>query len=68
MKTFTVWYSVTESWKVHFEACCLEEAQEMVKTVNNGDEPTEWLWEEHNGWEKNKGLDLEFDMNTIEEI
>jgi hypothetical protein len=66
-KTFVVWYNVVETWKVCFEAENLEEAREFVSLVQDGEQSIEWLHEAHNGWEKNKGLDVEFDFNSIED-
>jgi hypothetical protein len=66
-KQYTVWYNVIETWKVSFEAESMDEAERFVTLVAEGDESVEWLHEAHNGWEKNKGIDLEFDLASLEE-
>lgn len=66
-KQYTIWYNVVETWKVSFEAESLEEAQSFVTLVRDGDQPIEWLHEAHNGWEKNKGIDVEIDPLAVEE-
>jgi hypothetical protein len=66
-KTFVVWYNVIETWKVCFEAESMDEAEQFVTLVAEGDQPIEWLHEAHNGWEKNKGLDVEFDLASLED-
>lgn len=67
-KTFVIWYNVVETWKASFEAESLEEAQALVKAVRDGEQAVECLLKEHNGAETNKGIDLEFDIDAIEEI
>lgn len=67
-KTFVVWYDVVETWKVYFEAESLEEAEDFVRQADTGDKPIEWLYEAHNGSEKNKGIEVQFDTNSLEEI
>jgi hypothetical protein len=45
----------------------MDEAEQFVTLVAEGDQPIEWLHEAHNGWEKNKGLDVEFDLASLED-
>jgi len=67
-KTFVVWYDVIETWKVYFEAESLEEARKFTSQVDLGEQPIEWLHEAHNGAEKNKGIQVDIDFNTLEEL
>ena len=55
---------VTEAWTASFDADSLEHAEELLEQANNGDIN---LSELPNYQEKNKGLDLEVDLNSLEE-
>ena len=62
-KVYTFWHNVEEAWKASFVADSLEHAQELLEMVENGDMN---LVDLPKYWEKNKGLDLQIDTNSLE--
>lgn len=65
-KTFTFWYNVEEAWKASFEADSLEHAKELLAAaVEDGDVSEDTL---PGFWSKNKGLDVSYDEDSLEEI
>lgn len=69
VKSYVVWYDLTESFKVHFEADSLEDAKMKVLEIETGNQPVEWLFENSNGYEKSKGIELRFDTPAeVEEM
>jgi hypothetical protein len=62
-KRYEFWHNVEEAWKASFTADSLEQAQELLEQAENGDIN---LVDLPGYWEKNKGLSLEIDMNSLE--
>lgn len=60
-KNYTVWMSVTETWKAWFEANSREEAEEIVRKLNEGDSTFEMKSV------KKKGVESEYALETLEE-
>lgn len=64
-KVYTFWHNVEEAWKASFVADSLEHAQELLEMVENGDMNLSDL---PKYTEKNKGLDLNIDTDSLEFI
>lgn len=64
MPKYTFWHNVEEAWKSGFEADSLEHAQQLLEMVEEGEMDLADLPEY---WEKNKGIDLAIDTNSLEE-
>ena len=64
-KVYTFWHNVEEAWKASFVADSLEHAQELLEMVENGDMN---LVDLPKYTEKNKGLDLNIDIDSLEFI
>lgn len=64
-KTFVVWFDVVETHKAYFVADSEEQALEMLKQVNGYDLNVDDLPEV---FVKNKGIEVEVDLNSIEEV
>jgi response regulator of citrate/malate metabolism len=64
MPDYTFWHNVEESWKSSFTADNMEHAQQLLEAVENGDMD---LADLPNYFEKNKGLDLTIDTDSLEE-
>lgn len=62
-KRYTFWHNVEETWKASFVADSLEHAQELLEMVENGDMNLVDLPKYD---EKNKGLDLNIDTDSLE--
>ena len=62
-KRYEFWHNVEETWKASFVADSLEQAQELLEQAENGDIN---LVDLPGYWEKNKGLSLEIDLNSLE--
>ena len=67
-KQFEIWYEVTESYRVIFEAETLEEAEEIATKAYEDKEAVSWIAEAHNGHEKVKGIDTLVLLDTLEEV
>jgi hypothetical protein len=67
-KQFEIWYEVTESYKVVFEANSLEEAEAMAALVVDNKQAPSWLAEAHSGFEKIKGIETLVLLDTLEEV
>ena len=63
-KNYVVWYDQVETFKLYFEADSLEDAKTKVLEIDTGNQPVEWLFENSNGFEKSKGIELRFDEPT----
>jgi hypothetical protein len=65
-KRFEFWYNVEETWKASFVADSLEHAKQLLDAAMElGDVSEDTL---PGFWSKNKGLDVDYDKNSLEEV
>ena len=65
MPTFEFWYSETATYRAYFKADDRAQAEELLRQANDGDIMFDDLPEFQ---DKNKGLYLEADLNSLDEI
>jgi len=65
MKTYVVWFSETETYKMYFQAENLEHAKDLLDKVNAGDIDTMDLPEVD---KNSKDYEIVLSMETLEEI
>jgi hypothetical protein len=64
MPKYTFYHNVEETWKASFTADSMEHAIELLEAADNGDINLSDLPDYD---EKNKGLDLNVDIDSLEE-
>ena len=62
---FEFWYNTEEAWKASFVADSLEEAEQLLEQLENGDIDITDL---EGYWEKNKGIEFAVDTNSLEYV
>ncbi len=64
MPDYSFWHNVEESWKSSFTADSMEHARELLQAVQDGDME---LVDLPDYFEKNKGIELSIDIESLEE-
>ena len=64
MPKYTFWHNVEETWKASFTADSMEHAEQLLEAAQDGDMNLSDLPDYD---ERNKGLDLNIDIASLEE-
>jgi len=65
MKTYVVWFSETETYKMYFQAENIEQAKDLLNKVQDGEIDTMDLPEVD---KKSKDYEVQISMETLQEL
>lgn len=65
---YTFWFNVEEAWKASFLADSLEDAEEMLEELQADDYESFEAFFGDGYWDKNKGIDVSIDTNSLEYV